>query len=92
MNCDCGAEKHGWSHSEWCSTFGANFERHKCEGSMGPCDAEGPGVEQESSRTMYHWDGTGEDPNRDPWLCRDCARIHHEHWDEMWDDYNRGRL
>lgn len=33
-----------------------------------------------------------EDPNRDVWLCRECAKLHHEYWDEMWDNYNSGRL
>jgi hypothetical protein len=42
------------------------------------------GVKPESSRTMYHWNGEGEDPNRDVWLCRRCAKEHHEHWDDMW--------
>lgn len=45
---------------------------------------EGPGVLWESSRTRYHWDGTGEDPNRDQALCRECAVDHHEYWDDMW--------
>lgn len=50
-------------------------------------------------RTMYHWDGHGEDPNRDPVLCRDCAEEYHAdwdaQWDEQWDEYNeysRGRI
>lgn len=53
------------------------------------------GLESESSRTMYHWDGEWNDPNnpnRNVLLCRQCAFMHHEYWDEMWDDYNRGRL
>lgn len=41
-------------------------------------------VRMESSRTMYPWDGAGEDPNRDRALCRPCAEEHHRHWDEMW--------
>lgn len=46
----------------------------------------------ESSRTDYHWDGKGKDPNRDLWLCSSCAREHHDYWDAMWDEYYRGRL
>lgn len=88
--CDCGADKHGWSHASWCSTANSNFEVHQCEGVMGPCDKIGPEVQEESSRTRYIWDGNGNDPNKDPWLCRDCARLHHEHWDEMWAQLYQG--
>lgn len=42
------------------------------------------GIRWEDSRTNYHWDGEGEDPNRPRRLCRPCAAEHHEHWDEMW--------
>ena len=45
------------------------------------------------SRTQYERikeDTT--DPNADLLLCRSCAIAHHAYWDEMWNDYNRGRL
>lgn len=42
------------------------------------------GVSWHSSRTMYHWDGKGEDPNRPRALCVTCAIEHHERWDDMW--------
>ena len=42
------------------------------------------GVKAESSCTMYHWDGEGDDPNRPILLCRVCAEAHYEHWDAMW--------
>jgi hypothetical protein len=42
------------------------------------------GVRWHSSRTMYHWDGVGEDPNQPVALCPACAEEHHEHWDDMW--------
>ena len=42
------------------------------------------GVKAEPSRTMYPWDGVGEDPNRPIDLCRQCAAAHHDFWDEMW--------
>lgn len=45
-------------------------------------------VALESSRTQYHWDGTGEDPNRDRPLCTDHADEHHANWDEQWAEYN----
>ena len=46
----------------------------------------------ERSRTAYHWDGKGEDPNRPVLLCRECAAEHHDHWDGMWDEYHAGLL
>jgi hypothetical protein len=52
-------------------------------------------VQEESSRTAYHWDGpmdSPDNPNRPVHLCRPCAKEHHEHWDAMWDEYNSGRL
>jgi len=90
--CDCGAIEHGWPHSNWCQVASENMERRRCEGAKGPCDISGPTVQLESSRTMYHWDGKGEDPNRDVWLCPDCAKEHHDYWDEMWSYANSGRL
>ena len=42
------------------------------------------GVTWQSSRTMYCWDGTGENPNRPVALCPACAADHHERWDDMW--------
>lgn len=50
------------------------------------------GVELEPSRTAYHWDGKGVDPNAPIWLCRECAKEHHEHWDGMWADYYSGLM
>lgn len=50
------------------------------------------GVEIESGRTAYHWDGKGEDPNRSIPLCRECAKEHHDYWDERWSEYYGGLL
>jgi hypothetical protein len=53
------------------------------------------GVEMESSRTCYHYDGepgSDDDPNKSIPLCRPCAIKHHEYWDDMWHEYYRGRL
>ena len=47
------------------------------------------GVQWESSRTAYHFDGligSPDDPNRPVALCRACAKDHHRHWDDMWAD------
>ena len=61
--------------------LGFQFE----DGTRCECCGLFEGVETESSRTMYSWDGQGEDPNRPLRLCRSCAAEHHEHWDEMWE-------
>ena len=45
-----------------------------------------------SSRTRYDWDGIGEDPNADVWLCDDCADAHHAHWDEQQREYYYDKL
>lgn len=53
------------------------------------------GLQLESSCTMYNFDGDWFDPknpNRPQLLCRCCAEEHHDYWDEMWADYNSGRL
>lgn len=92
MSCDCGAEKHGWTHAAWCSAANRNVERLVCEGFDSPCEVVGPTVTPQDSRTQYVWDGQGEDPNRDRNLCPDCAKHHHKHWDEMWGEYYSGRL
>ena len=34
----------------------------------------------------------GEDPNKPLALCRDCAREHHQDWDERWREYYAGLL
>lgn len=47
------------------------------------------GVKAESSCTSYHWDGTGEDPNRDVYLCRECVEDHYDYWDSMWAEYQQ---
>jgi hypothetical protein len=49
-------------------------------------------VEYASSRTQYEWDGEGDDPNRDIALCPLCEAEHNEFWDDMWREYNQGRL
>ena len=49
----------------------------------------------EGSRTQYHYEGekgTKDDPNKDIPLCRLHAKEHHEYWNEMWAEYNSGRL
>ena len=40
--------------------------------------------------TAYHWDGTGENPNRDVWLCYDCREDYYGHWNERWEEYYSG--
>lgn len=53
------------------------------------------GVELECSRTAYPYDGQigdANDPNNPIPLCRDCAKQHHEEWDDRWADYYGGLL
>jgi hypothetical protein len=45
------------------------------------------GLEVIGAMTAYHWDGVGENPNRDQLLCAECAEEYREHWTEMWDMY-----
>ena len=48
------------------------------------------GLKLESSRTVYYCYGefdSSEDPNRDKLLCRKCATMHHDFWDDMWAAY-----
>ena len=37
--------------------------------------------------TAYHWDGEGEDPNRDLVLCDECKECYREYWKGMWEEY-----
>ena len=81
-----------WARDEmWMLTEGyREFSRintpHHCEGIEGPC--ENTEITQQDCRTQYA------DPsqNRSPWLCAECAQAYHDYWDEMWANYNRGRL
>ncbi len=57
-------------------------------------DCEGE-IKMEASNTMYVYDGVmgdENDPNKDIPLCRLHAKEHHEYWDEMWAEYNPGRI
>lgn len=51
------------------------------------CKLDLPTVRERHSQTAYHWDGTGEDPNRNAVLCDECAAEYKAHWDSMWDNY-----
>jgi len=42
------------------------------------------------SYTQYHWDGRGEDPNRDVRLCQPCGEEHAEYWSDMWREHYYG--
>lgn len=92
MTCDCGGDKSGTTHYAWCRTASSNFERLTCEGFAGPCTESGPTVQRRTCRTAYLVREDGTDPNVDPVLCADCAGWYDQHWDEMWADYNRGRI
>jgi hypothetical protein len=46
------------------------------------------GLKKECSRTMY----CDESLNAPLLLCRRCAILHHEYWDDMWNEYHSGCL
>lgn len=62
--------------------LGATRGRGECCEDCGALE----GVRREFARTGYSWDGVGEDPNRNPHLCRTCAVEHHAYWDAMWEE------
>lgn len=57
-------------------------ERLKCE----HCDIV-KALSPVHSMTMYHWNGEGEDPNRDQFLCKECEADHRSYWAGMWNEY-----
>lgn len=61
----------------------------KCE-----CCGRLCGLRLEEGRTLYPYKGNSvkDDPNRKQLLCRQCAVLHHEYWDDMWQDYYNGRM
>jgi hypothetical protein len=83
------------------SSIGPQAAKTPCE----HCGAT-EGVELEGSRTLYPFEGQpiyirdvlknpdilkrSADPNKPVYLCRACAKAHHEHWDELWADYHAG--
>lgn len=54
----------------------------QCDGEDGPCKSME--AKERKCRTAYHWDGNGENPNRAPMLCNECAKSYDEYWNEMW--------
>lgn len=54
----------------------------QCDGFDGPC--ESMEAKERKCRTAYHWDGNGENPNRAPMLCNECAKSYGEYWNEKW--------
>lgn len=46
------------------------------------------GVGPVPAMTAYAWDGKGEDPNRSPWLCKECEEEYVAFWDERWKEYH----
>ena len=66
------------------------FPSIPCEDGRPDCRAT-PSVLVDS-RTMYDWNGEGEDPNRDKIMCRECAADYNEQMNSQWADYNNGRM
>ncbi len=50
------------------------------------------GVSWADSRTMYHWDGNGLNPNAPVPLCPECTEDHDDYWDEMWSNVGDNSL
>lgn len=65
-----------------------NFPHLVCE----DCGCDDDSVEVVGAMTAYHWDGKGEDPNRNPRLCPSCAEDYISYWDERWKEYYSGLL
>jgi hypothetical protein len=61
---------------------------------LGRCEecATKKDVRRIPAMTAYHWDGQGEDPNRDLSFCLEHAEAYRDYWQSMWDDYNSSRL
>lgn len=43
--------------------------------------------EARPSMTAYHWNGKGENPNRDVWLCTICSIEYCDVMESHWNDY-----
>lgn len=50
-------------------------------------ECQRPGATSIPSQTAYHWDGKGDDPNRSPLLCPDCAADYIKTWQAAWDEW-----
>jgi len=65
-----------------------------CNGHYGPCRHLW-GLVLSHPQSMYPWDEKGgkhKDPNRPTLMCKRCDEAHQEDWDDMWAEYNSGRL
>jgi len=58
------------------------------------CDRCGAteGVKLIGAMTSYTETEDNPDPNHPTPYCLPCAKEYEEHWQEMWDEYNAGRL
>lgn len=55
------------------------------------CKKSSDDVKVRHAMTAYHWDGKGEDPNRDMMQCDDCWEAYRQHWQGMWGEYYRSQ-
>lgn len=69
--------------------LGLGLPLPRCEGHAHECS--GIVVQRTRCMTAYTWDGTGEDPNRDPLLCPTCSVAYTEAWEAQWDEYHRSQ-
>jgi hypothetical protein len=80
--------------ADWLEEHGRPIEAKGCRNptTCQHCGDIRDDVEDVEARTMYVWDGKGEDPNQSHFLCPPCAEEYEAHWDEMWSDYYSGLL
>lgn len=57
-----------------------------------PCCGATGNMSWRPAVTAYHWDGKGKDPNRDLYLCDNCAEDYYDYYDGLWQDYYGGIL
>lgn len=59
--------------------------KRRCE----DCGTKNGPICETHCRTMYSWDGVGENPNPNPVLCALCTEAYHSHWDDMFAEVNQ---
>lgn len=75
------------------SRLSTKQRRARCRGNP-RCEEcrSGREVRRQGALTSYYWDGKGEDPNRDLFLCSACRGMYCDYWNERWAEYYGGLL
>ena len=74
------------------AVLGAPKHAEKCEAEGFVCEGPYSVIIEVPSHTIYPWNGVGKNPNRNRFLCPECAEEHEQYWAQMWGDYYSGRL